>query len=207
MATGTHFEEFEEEFDEEGQKNRWQKPKRTRWTPLTLMTRVLAVIGTIYLFQTLRGAYSSHDNTDPDSVDLFSKLNPFGFTLHHQATNTSTQLGRRKAVVVASVTSEDTTWVTEELPDWESNIYVADNKQSNLTVFKNKGHEGAAYLTYIISHYYALPDYVAFLHAKRYQWHNDDPMYDGVGPMKRIRLEHVKQHGYGSTHILLKSAC
>ena len=47
---------------------------------------------------------------------------------------------------------------------------------ANTTVAKNKGNEASAYLTYIINNYASLPDYMVFLHALRYQWHNDDPM-------------------------------
>lgn len=37
-----------------------------------------------------------------------------------------------------------------------------------------------------------------FSHADRYQWHNEDPMYDGVPPVLNLRLSHVKSVGYAS---------
>ncbi len=32
-------------------------------------------------------------------------------------------------------------------------------------------------IRYIIDNYQNLPEYMVFLHALRYQWHNEDPMY------------------------------
>lgn len=34
------------------------------------------------------------------------------------------------------------------------------------------------------------------MHSLRYQWHNEDPMYDGVPVLKRLRLEYVRKRGY-----------
>ena len=102
---------------------------------------------------------------------------------------------KRKAIVVASMKKEHTAWVEENLQDWEANIYVVDDKYANHTVLINHGHETAAYLSYIINHYYDLPDYVAFQHANRYQWHNDDPMYDGVMPLRNLQFPYVDEMG------------
>jgi hypothetical protein len=49
---------------------------------------------------------------------------------------------------------------------------------------------------YIIDRYDDLPNVSIFMHALRYQWHNEDPMYDGVPVLKRLRLEHVQKRGY-----------
>lgn len=73
--------------------------------------------------------------------------------------------------------SENTTWVHEHLSDWDANVYVMDDPNAKLTVTRNKGRESTAYLTYIIDNYYDLPRYMVFIHALRYQWHNEDPMY------------------------------
>ena len=37
-----------------------------------------------------------------------------------------------------------------------------------------------------------------FLHALRYQWHNEDPMYDGVPMLQKLRLSHVDDVGYAN---------
>lgn len=50
--------------------------------------------------------------------------------------------------------------------------------------------------SYIIDRYETLPEVSIFIHSLRYQWHNEDPMYDGVPVLKRLRLDHVKDRGY-----------
>ena len=64
--------------------------------------------------------------------------------------------GRKKkeiktAVVVASQTSENATWIAEAFPQWEQYIYRVDDPGAKLTVPKNKGRESMVYLTYVRS--------------------------------------------------------
>ncbi|KAB8339121.1 hypothetical protein FH972_022057 [Carpinus fangiana] len=82
-----------------------------------------------------------------------------------------------------------------------------DDPHANLTVSRNKGRESTAYLTYIIDNYHNLPEYVIFLHALRYQWHNEDPMYDGVPPIRNLRLSYVEQHGYANMRCTWSLGC
>jgi hypothetical protein len=42
------------------------------------------------------------------------------------------------------------------------------------------------FLRFIIDNYDKLPDHVLFIHPNRYQWHNDDPDYDGLPKRKTI---------------------
>jgi len=86
-----------------------------------------------------------------------------------------------KAIIAVSVVGDDTRWLTEYFSDWDTNIYVMNDKNATLTVQLNKGRESAAYLSYIIDNYNDLPHYMVFIHALRYQWHNEDPMY-GMSP-------------------------
>lgn len=57
---------------------------------------------------------------------------------------------RRTAVVVASQSSENATWLNEYFPQWEKNIYRVDNQNAPLTVPLNKGRESMVYLTYVV---------------------------------------------------------
>ena len=82
-----------------------------------------------------------------------------------------------KALVVASMKGDDTSWLDEYFSDWDRNVFVMNDPKAKLTVAKNKGRESMAYLTYLIDNYHDLPEYIVFLHALRYQWHNEDPMY------------------------------
>lgn len=54
---------------------------------------------------------------------------------------------KRKDMVVASMKSDDTSWLTEYFPDWPKSIYVVDDKHAPLTVMRNKGRESMVYLT------------------------------------------------------------
>lgn len=57
------------------------------------------------------------------------------------------QTPRRTAVVVASQTGENSTWLEEYFPQWEKNIYKVDDQNAPLTVPVNKGRESMVYLT------------------------------------------------------------
>ncbi|KAI8943097.1 hypothetical protein NX059_001128 [Plenodomus lindquistii] len=103
---------------------------------------------------------------------------------------------RRTAVVVASQASENATWLDDFFPHWEKNIYRVDDASAPLTVPKNKGRESMVYLTYIIDNYDSLPDNVLFIHPTRYQWHNDDPDYDGVPMLRHLQLPYLESEGY-----------
>ncbi|KAH7385903.1 hypothetical protein BKA66DRAFT_415620 [Pyrenochaeta sp. MPI-SDFR-AT-0127] len=103
---------------------------------------------------------------------------------------------RKTAVVVASQASENATWLHQYFPDWEKNIYRVDDPNAPLTVPKNKGRESMVYLTYIIDRYDSLPDNVLFIHPNRYQWHNDDPDYDGLPMLRHFQLPYLEKEGY-----------
>ncbi|KAM5478287.1 hypothetical protein McanCB56680_006537 [Microsporum canis] len=89
-----------------------------------------------------------------------------------------------KELVVASVKSDNVSWIREQLPGWKSNIYIADADTTN-----NPG-------LYIIDRYDKLPEFVIFMHGQRYQWHNDDPLYDGASIISKLRLPAVVKTGY-----------
>ncbi|RMX89692.1 hypothetical protein D0867_15410, partial [Hortaea werneckii] len=84
----------------------------------------------------------------------------------------STSTGYSKIVVLGRTQSEDTSWIQEELPDWQSAIYYVDldsdeTSPSGLKTNVNKGKEGNPYLKYIVDHYPDFPDVIAFVHAHR----------------------------------------
>jgi hypothetical protein len=49
---------------------------------------------------------------------------------------------------------------------------------------------------YIIDHYDTLPDNILFIHPNRYQWHNDDPDYDGLPMLRHFQLPYLEEQGY-----------
>ncbi|KAF2167042.1 hypothetical protein M409DRAFT_66134 [Zasmidium cellare ATCC 36951] len=99
------------------------------------------------------------------------------------------------ALVVASQSGDNTTWL-DSFQNWSKHIYVTDDPTANLTVPANRGREGMAYLTYIIDNYEQLPRTIVFSHSNRYQWHNDDPFYDGQAVLRRLNISHVIGQGY-----------
>ena len=46
-----------------------------------------------------------------------------------------------------------------------------------------------------------------FQHANRYQWHNDDPLYDGQRMLSRLRLPFVKARGYVNLRCVWTLGC
>ncbi|KAM0721980.1 hypothetical protein Q7P37_002906 [Cladosporium fusiforme] len=98
-------------------------------------------------------------------------------------------------LVIASQTQDNTTWLAHAFPTWEKAIFLTD-APSRLSVPANKGRESMVYLTYIIDNYDYLPAVVIFHHANRYQWHNDDPLYDGERLLSRLQISHIKNEGY-----------
>ena len=106
--------------------------------------------------------------------------------------NKHTTPAKTKAVVTSVQKEDETTadWLAEFLPDWQAVVYVTDRTSddaasSNRSIVSphylpvNKGREASVYLTYIIQHYNSLPDYVVFIHGKRYQIHNGKPASPG----------------------------
>jgi hypothetical protein len=83
-----------------------------------------------------------YDEQQPDGPSHKPKETPL------QASDGSK--ARRTAVVVASQSSENATWLDEYFPEWEKNIYRVDDPNAPLTVPKNKGRESMVYLTYVL---------------------------------------------------------
>ncbi|MCJ1255242.1 hypothetical protein MMC24_003058 [Lignoscripta atroalba] len=86
---------------------------------------------------------------------------------------------RGNAIVVASLKGDDVKWLKDVRPEWEKNIYIADDEErrGELRIPRNKGRESMVYLSFIIDNYNRLPNITIFIHSQRYQWHNDDPLY------------------------------
>ncbi|GAB7323565.1 hypothetical protein MBLNU13_g07067t1 [Cladosporium sp. NU13] len=112
----------------------------------------------------------------------------------------------RIMLVVASQTTDNTTWLDGSFPSWERSVYLTD-APSNLGVPVNKGRESMVYLTYIIDKYDDLPSFMIFQHANRYQWHNDDPLYDGQRMLSRLKLPFVKAQGYVNLRCVWTLGC
>ncbi|KAK8039443.1 hypothetical protein PG993_007854 [Apiospora rasikravindrae] len=115
--------------------------------------------------------------------------NPEEHPLHHPPPSVD--------IVAASLQTDNTAWFHRHLPlSWRKHIYTVDDSRASLTVPKNKGREAMVYLTHIVNNYDSLAETTIFFHAARFAWHNDDPDYDAVPTLRRLRLEHVRREGY-----------
>ena len=62
-------------------------------------------------------------------------------------------------------------------------------------------------ISYIIDNYHHLPDYMLFIHAQRYQWHNDDPLYDGVNMLRDLQIPYLEREGYVNLRCTRSPGC
>jgi hypothetical protein len=114
-----------------------------------------------------------------------------------------------KMIVAPRTKNEDAAdWIAEELPDWESAIYVADDPTAPLHPPKNKGHEVMVYLTFLIDNYDNLPDIVVFLHSHRFAWHNEEIFdTDAVEMLRRLSPERVFREGFMNLRCIWAPGC
>ena len=76
-------------------------------------------------------------------------------------------------------------------------IYVANEPQAVYHPLMNKGHESMQYMTYIIDHYFGLPDVSIFVHAHQFSWHNNMVLDHNMADMvKNLNLDFVSRVGY-----------
>lgn len=102
-----------------------------------------------------------------------------------------------RVLVVPRLRDDDISWIAEELSDLKVAVYVANDPTASWHPPKNKGHEVMIYFTYMIEHYYELPDTVIFMHAHRFSHHNSDLLgFDAVQMIKRLSDAHVAREGY-----------
>jgi hypothetical protein len=120
-----------------------------------------------------------------------------------------------RVLVMGHLQSEDVSWVSRELPEFETKLYVVDDNSSTTRPMgissdlpANKGHEAMIYLTYIITHYTALPDIVLFFHPHPGTWHNNILLHmDTAQTIRRINPAHVVRQGYFNTRCHLDPGC
>ncbi|KAA6406692.1 MAG: class 3 [Lasallia pustulata] len=159
---------------------------------------IIVVVLSLVLLYNLRSASGWASTTGPGEEIDASTATTVAASAVSVPSNTPLQSSprREKELVVASLDSDDVSWLYDNIKDWTKNIYVVDNPAANLTVPVNKGRESMAYLTFIIDNYSNLPDVMVFMHSLRYQWHNDEPMYDGIPILQNLRVENIQSRGY-----------
>ncbi|KAI9732884.1 MAG: hypothetical protein M1834_003824 [Cirrosporium novae-zelandiae] len=116
-----------------------------------------------------------------------------------------------KVIVMAKLQSEDTSWVSNDLPDWQNAIYTVDNTTTPLHTPSNKGKESMAYLTYLIDTYPDFPSTIAFIHSHKNgyptAWHTDTDDHSNVLSLNTLRLVTVQKQGYVNLRCLWTPGC
>jgi hypothetical protein len=60
---------------------------------------------------------------------------------------------------------------------------------------------------FIIDNYTQFPNVTVFLHSLRYQWHNDNPTYDGVPMLKSLQVPYIVSEGYVNLRCVWTLGC
>jgi hypothetical protein len=133
------------------------------------------------------------------SSEQVRSIIPHPFRAAHDAAQPTLQPPTNVTVVVASISSSNTSWLQTSLPShWTKTRYITDSPSTSPSVPINKGREAMVYLSFLIDNYASLPPITIFSHADRYQWHNDDPLYDGARMLSHLQLPYVLEKGYVS---------
>ncbi|EIT77125.1 hypothetical protein F9C07_10440 [Aspergillus flavus] len=107
-----------------------------------------------------------------------------------------------RALVMAKLASEDTSWVANDLNEWRNVIYTVDDLSATRHTPINKGRESLAYLQYIIEHYHDLPSLIVFIHSHKdgwpAAWHTDNMEYSNVVAIRNLQADFVQQNGYAN---------
>ena len=113
-----------------------------------------------------------------------------------------------RALVVGHTTADDVSWLERQVLNASLALYSVNGEVKPLQVPRNKGHEVMVYLTYIIDHYYDLPEIVIFMHAHRFAWHNSELLdTDAVQMLMHLRDEHIVQAGFVNLRCEWKTGC
>ncbi|PIG81458.1 hypothetical protein AARAC_009767 [Aspergillus arachidicola] len=103
-----------------------------------------------------------------------------------------------RALVMAKLASEDTSWVANDLNEWRNVIYTVDDLSATRHTPINKGRESLAYLQYIIEHYHDLPSLIVFIHSHKdgwpAAWHTDNMEYSNVVAIRNLQADFVQQN-------------
>ncbi|KAB8339069.1 hypothetical protein FH972_022005 [Carpinus fangiana] len=182
------------------------------WSRFTSAEKIGAHVRVVYEQVTfpLSTEHSNHVEVSVSgSVPMPLQLPPATLTTASTSTSDPSPRpsSRTKAIVAAALKHDDVSWMHDFFPEWQRHIFVMDDPTASLTVAKNKGNEGSAYLTYIINNYKDLPDNIVFVHGPRYQWHNEDMMYDHVPVLKKLEMNYVDETGYASLRCTWEPGC
>ncbi|KAK5683237.1 hypothetical protein LTS10_004768 [Elasticomyces elasticus] len=117
------------------------------------------------------------------------------------------QAQAEKHLIIASYTAQNVSWLSEIPTAWTIKRYLMDDPSPELPglpVPLNQGREAMAYLTYIIDHYDALPDYMVFTHGHERSWHQMEPLQMKV---RALNLTALDEEDYISLRCGMQMGC
>jgi len=96
-------------------------------SPNSLLIRILALVGVIFLVERASSFYYISAQEAPFAVTHGHRILQQERIVSYDSENSGLirQTGERKAIIVASTTWENTSWVREHFSDWNLNIYVS----------------------------------------------------------------------------------
>ncbi|KAF3402016.1 hypothetical protein F1880_009749 [Penicillium rolfsii] len=115
------------------------------------------------------------------------------------------------SIVAAQSGPESTDWILDFCEDYKCTpyIYSLDEHPDDefLVPYSRKGHEGSAYLSYIIDNYDNLAPYTIFIHGREEQWHNDVAGPNTPNVLANLRYEAVSINGYVNLRCTNRPGC
>lgn len=117
-----------------------------------------------------------------------------------------------KTIVIASLKSDDTTWIHRTYPNLDKYIYLLDAPallSNALAVPANRGREAMAYLTYLIDQYTNLSDTTIFLRGTRFSNRDNNAVLNAdLGEtIALLNDAHVARVGYFNARCHLDPGC
>ncbi|KAK3642279.1 hypothetical protein LTR56_010856 [Elasticomyces elasticus] len=95
------------------------------------------------------------------------------------------------AIVAASKSTDNMTWLSQVEQNWTVFRYEIDNPVNGdvrLQLPVMKGHEAIVYITWLVEHYDSLPWHVVFVHGDRDDWEQDEEILSKVITIRRNAL-------------------
>ncbi|BCR90600.1 DUF3431 domain-containing protein [Aspergillus chevalieri] len=116
-----------------------------------------------------------------------------------------------RTIVMAKMSWEDTSWVSNDLNEWRNVIYTVDDPFASRHTPINKGRESLAYLQYIVEHYHDLPATIIFLHSHKdgwpQAWHTDTLSYSNVESVRSLQIDFIQKNGFANLRCQESPGC
>ncbi|PIG87785.1 hypothetical protein AARAC_011984 [Aspergillus arachidicola] len=115
------------------------------------------------------------------------------------------------ALVAPKTRDEDVRWMSTFCEQFGCTTYIYTTDENPEEGYLHprtlRGHEAAAYLTYIVDHYDRLSPFTVFIHGKDEHWHNDAAGPKSSNVLLNLRFEAARAYGYVNLRCLAVPGC